>query len=77
MKKDTISKKQNISLIEEIPKSSTVFRKLSQVNIILHGKSIEYWYPTHKFQNELQSVLAESIETDIFKHLKEVTYQTP
>jgi len=73
MKKDTISKKQNISSIEEIPKSPTIFRKLRQANVILHGKSAGF--PAHKFQRKLQGAFAESIEVDIFKHLKKVTYQ--
>lgn len=63
MKKDTISKRQNISLTEEIPKLFVIFQKLSQ-DLILHGKSVGF--PTHKFQRELQSALAESVEIGIF-----------
>lgn len=73
MRKDTILKKKNISSIEEIPKLSAIFRKLSQVNIILHGKSVGH--PTHKFQHVLRSALAERVKTDIFENLKEVTCQ--
>lgn len=72
MKKDRISKKQNISLIEEIPKLAN-FRKLRQANVILHGKSAGF--PAQKFQSELQSVFAESVKVDDFKHLKKVTGQ--
>ncbi|XP_012061176.1 PREDICTED: uncharacterized protein LOC105624420 [Atta cephalotes] len=57
MKKDRISKKQNISSIEEIPKLVN-FRKLRQANVILHGKSAGF--PTQKFQRELQDLFAEN-----------------
>jgi len=74
MKKDRISKKQNISSIEEIPKLIN-FRKLRQANVILHGKSAGF--PTQKFQRELQDLFAESVKVDDFKHLKKVIYQVP
>lgn len=74
MKKDTIPKKQSISSIEKIPKSSAIFQRFGQINVILHGKSAGF--PTHKFQRELQGALADSVEADVFGHLKEVTCQT-
>ncbi|KAL6255065.1 hypothetical protein P5V15_013398 [Pogonomyrmex californicus] len=75
MRKDTIKKKQDTFLIEEIPNSPAIFRKFEQAKVILHGKSAGF--PVHKFQSGPieRGVLVESVKANVFKHLKEVVCQ--
>jgi len=69
MKRKTTSKKQNVSWIEEIPKSSIALRKFGQEKAILHGKSA--WFPPQKFPVE-PGALVGIIEVNVSIFLKNI-----